>query len=354
MKRIVFQTAFILITIIVETVNWICLFLDELIYASYKKVEIRSPLFIIGMPRSATSFLYTVLDADKDKFTSLKLWEILFAPSIIQKTLMIFLFKIDKKLNGIVFRKIKKWDKKLFASYEKIHHISFFNIEEDEFILIHILASALMVFIFPRIKKIKSLTQFDEEVSSRRKKRIMSFYKKCVQRHMYVFGMEKIYLSKSPSHASKIESLTDTFIYCKFIYMLRIPEQTISSAIGMYRIYNEIFHTKAKLERLINGTLLLADYMYDYPLRKLESRNNESSIIIKFEELVQDLDSVIKKLYDHFNYELSNDFQKTLIEQKVKSTAYKSSHHYTPIKDVLDINDIRSRYKLIYNEFYNS
>lgn len=353
MKRIVFYSAFILITIIVETVNWICLLLDELIFASYRRIKIKSPLFIIGMPRSGTTFLFNIMGADKDRFTSLKLWEILFAPSIIQKFLLISIFKIDKKLHGILFRKLKKWDKRLFAPYEKIHRISFFNIEEDEFILIHILASALMVFIFPRINKIESLTKFDEDVSSRRKKRIMSFYKKCVQKHIYVFGMNKIYLSKSPSHASKILSLKETFIDCKFIYMLRIPEQTISSAIGMYKVYNKIFHSQAKLQRLINGTLILADYMYDYPLRKVESWNTASSTIIKFEDIIKYLDDIIIKLYEQFHYELSDNFRKIIIDQREKSVAYKSPLQHSASMYGLDINDIHSRYHLIYSQFYN-
>ena len=65
-------------------VNWACLGLDELLFPRFRKQKIVRPLFIVGPPRTGTTLLHRLLAKD-DQFTSMRTWEILFAPSIVQK-----------------------------------------------------------------------------------------------------------------------------------------------------------------------------------------------------------------------------------------------------------------------------
>ena len=171
---------------------------------------------------------------------------------------------------------------------------------------------------------------------------------------MYVFGSNKSYLAKSPSHTSKLQSLRDTFSDCKFLYILRDPEQTISSAISMYKIYRETFYTHANLQEVTDGALNMADYWYDYPIRKIESWNNESSVIVKFEKLIADPDKLIRKLYEKFGYDISDSFYNKLSLLKGKSTTYRSSHQHSLQMYGLNVQDIQKRYNHIYKRYYSS
>jgi len=281
----------------------------------------------------------------------MKLWEIIFAPSITQKKWVLFIFRIDRMLNGWLIKLWRKYEKKFLVQFDEIHPISLSNIEEDEYILIHFLSCSLLVFIFPKWKYIHSLIRFDDDLSERRKNRIMVFYKQCIQKHNYVFGRDKIYLSKSPSHTSKIFSLKKTFPGCRFIYMLRIPEETISSAIGMYKVYKRIFHTNAGLSVLIKQTLSFADIFYSY-LKIVESMEKNTAIILKFEDLVNEPDKAIQSVYKNFELQLSADFENKLQIIAKESASYISPHKHSIEQHGMKAPYIRERYSQVYQSYF--
>lgn len=324
---------------------------DELFYRSYKKITVKAPVFIIGMPRTATTLLFNMLSEDKDRFSSMKLWEIIFAPSVTQKKLFISLCKLDGFLNGFFLNSLKKLDRKIFHQFEIIHYISLFNVEEDEYILMHNLSCSLLVFIFPKWNYIHSLIKFDQDLTENRKKRIMAYYRKCVQKHMYVFAPDKTYLAKSPSHTSKVDSLKYTFPGCKFIYTLRIPEECISSAIGMYKVYNKIFRTEAKVEALAEVTLSFADLWYTYT-RIIEDMDNDTAILLKYDEITKSPGNSIRRLYEAFRFQLPEPFESKLVWYDKKAMSYKSKHNHSLEYSGLTVSAMRERYKETYDNFF--
>lgn len=337
--------------LIIEIFNWIGFLCDELFYRSYKKINVKAPVFIIGMPRTATTFLFNILSEDEDRFSSMKLWEIIFAPSVSQKKFFISLYKMDRFFNGFFLNSLKRLDKKIFRQFEKIHHISLFNVEEDEYILMHNLSCSLLVFIFPKWNYIHSLIKFDQDLTENRKKRIMAYYRKYVQKHMYVFSPHKTYLAKSPSHTSKIDSLKNTFPGCKFIYTIRIPEECISSAIGMYKVYNEIFRTKAKVEALTEATLNFADLWYTCA-RIIEDMDSDTAILLKYDDITKSPDISLRRLYKAFGYQLSESFELKLVWYGKKVISYKSKHNHSLDYSGLTVSDVRERYKNIYDNHF--
>lgn len=347
MNKIVFYILFL----IIEIFNWLGFLCDEIFYRSYKKIDVKEPVFIVGMPRTATTFLFNILSEDKDRFSAMKLWEIILAPSITQKMIFIFIYKLDKLLNGFFLLHFKKIDKKIFHRFEKIHSISLLNVEEDEYILMHNLSCSLLVFIFPKWSYIHSLIKFDQDLSDSRKKRIMAYYRKCIQKHLYVFAPNKIYLAKSPSHTSKIDSLKNRFIGCKLIYMLRIPEECISSAIGMYKVYNKTFCTKAKDETLAEMTLSFADLWYTY-IGIIEDMDKDTAILLKYDDFVRTPGKSIRRLYKRFGYQLSESFESKLAWYDKRSASYKSEHKHSLGDCGLKISYVRKRYQKIYDNYF--
>jgi len=352
LKKVIFYTVFVLVYVVIECFNWMGLLIDELLFPNYKRTEIKEALFIIGMPRSATTFLFNTLGEDRERFTAMKLWEILFAPSICQKKIILLLLKIDKKFNYFLYQKLQKWEMRLFSRYSYIHPISLFRIEEDDYILLHNLSSAILVFIFPDMKKYRSISRFDSKLSPKKQKKIMAFYKKCIQKHMYVFGIDRVYLSKSPSNTSKLQSLKSTFSNGKFVYMLRIPEKTISSTLSMYKVYSDTFYTRTDSIGFVDETLNVADYWYTHPIETIDSWEDGSALILRFEELTSQPDTAINKLYERFGYEVSIEFGKKLKEKNNNSAQYKSSHNHSLDMYGLSKSEIRTRYSKVYKRYY--
>ncbi len=83
---------FILVVIvpIVATFNAICFFLDGVFFPGLRKVEVRTPVFIVGHARSGTTLMHRLMSKDGERFSYFLLYE-LFFPSLLQKKLIRFL-----------------------------------------------------------------------------------------------------------------------------------------------------------------------------------------------------------------------------------------------------------------------
>ena len=64
-RRILFLTVFFPIFTIVRLINWIGLKLDDLLARDYQQQEVQQPVFILGNPRSGTTFLHRLMAKDR-------------------------------------------------------------------------------------------------------------------------------------------------------------------------------------------------------------------------------------------------------------------------------------------------
>ena len=348
MKRAILIGVWIPVIILVEFINWTCLALDFLFFPRFKKVTIKPPHFIIGMPRSATTFCYALLLSDSRNISSMKLWEILLAPSIIQKKLILFIKQTDNHLNNIIYKTIYTIDHHFFKQIDSIHPISLFNNEEDDYLFVHVFASLSISFIFPESDRILSLRKFDENLTKRQKHFLMSYYRSCIKRHLYVFGKEKRYLAKSPSHTPKIRTLMEYFPDCRFIYLLRNPLDAIASTITLFQKFKEIFFLTLSKNEIIDLTLDLADSWYQYPLVSNKPLLNKAVFIVPFYQLVTHPYDSICGLYKKMNLEMSDSYCESLRQIVLDSVNFKSRNRYLPEEFGLSRETIDKRYSFVY------
>ncbi len=344
-RRILFLIPLILFFAFAEVINWLCLLLDEIFYRSYKKTEIDSPVFIIGMPRTGSTYLHNLLYNDGERFTSMKLWEMLFCPSVIQKKVARLLFSSPSLMNSFIMRGIKKLDRVMFRKYQAVHHSGLFHVEEDDYLLLHILASQTLLFMFPEIKRFRALTRFDELVSEKRKRRIISFYKKGIQKHMMVYGNGRTYLSKCPPNTSKIDSLLSEFKGIKFICLFREPEDTIPSTINLLLRLSQIYYSPLDLKKIREKVLETADNWYAYPLKKLTSRGRHEFIVAGYRQVTCNPEWIIENIYKRFGYPLDEEFREKILSEQKTAGKYRSSQQHPPEKFGLTIGELESRFK---------
>jgi len=325
-KRIIFVLSFPIWYGFLEISNWLCLFLDEIVFPGYRNVEIKKPVFIAGFPRSGTTYLHRVMDNDP-QFSSLKLWEIIFAPSIIQKKFFRQLGRLDRAMGKPLYKMAIAVENKMFAGSRSMHKISHFEAEEDEIILIHVFSSLFLTFMFP-FDEMNQFSRFDTDVSPARRKKIMKFYKKCVQRHLYVFGPEKHFLSKNPASSSKINSIYETFPDASIICTVRQPFEALPSAISWVSYGFNQFNT-ADQPVVTEKILSLISHFYTYPLEQLDKRSENCRIIETYDNLVSDPGFFVKNLYGRFGFIISEEYQQYLDRQTEKSKNYQSKHSYS-------------------------
>ena len=67
LRHIVFLVVFPVFYIGLQVINRICFLLDDLFFYEYRGIEVRSPVFILGFPRSGTTHLHRLFAKDDQK-----------------------------------------------------------------------------------------------------------------------------------------------------------------------------------------------------------------------------------------------------------------------------------------------
>jgi hypothetical protein len=351
MRKMVLLPALIIFYCCLEFITWICLAMDEIIFPKYRKISVQSPLFIVGMPRTASTWLHQALFSDKDRFTSMKSWEILFAPSIIQKKSLNLFSKADRRCGYIFSAPLKKLDKYIFRGHYPAHPTSFFDIEEDDIVLVHIFSSSFLVFLFPHMRHLKNLAWFEERLTEKKKEQVLRFFRKCIQKHLYVYGNGRTYLSKSPFHTPKIRSLKEVFPDSRFICTFRQPCEVIPSTLNLIRRYFTIFGNHLELRQMTEYTLKMADHWYSFPLKNFQEWHPGDYILLDYNTLVGTPETEISGIYTHFGYQLSDEFQQNLAAVCLKNKTFTRSRIYSVSEFNLCEEDIRKRYQPIYEQY---
>ena len=267
LKRMAVLAAFFPLFLLMEIINHLGFFVDRILFSDFRKIEVKAPLFIVGYPRSGTTFLHRLLGKDEEHVSHMKTWELFLAPSIIQKKVFTFMGKFDERLGSPMFKLTVAVEERLLKESRKFHKMGLFEAEEDEIILSHIFASAFLSFVFP-FEEMGDFLDFDRKVAPEKRKRVMSFYKECVQRHLYVFGKQKHFCSKNPAFSAKIQSLFETFPDARIVCLVRTPLEAVPSALSFMSFCMRSFNSDVGKEAT-DGIRENIAHWYTYPLEKL-------------------------------------------------------------------------------------
>eukprot|EP01031_Cornospumella_fuschlensis_P036252 gene36252-43978_t len=274
--------------ILTSTIFLVCLivwnhlgfFLDDVIFSDWRHMDVVKPAFIVGNARSGTTWLHRLLcESDVNIFSSFRIWEILFAPSVTWRWLFYKLYKYDNDyFFGSIYHFIRAVDRHLFAHIH-VHPVGLFEYEEDEWLMAHVGLSQLLLLIFPGAAGfMEKVVHFDccasyihdtdgalsnaaqriLEAPSRQGRiqdpeepvlalparlSILSYYRQCVKRHMYFHttisplahsrdSSRLVFVSKNPTFTLRVESLYRMFPDAYVVCMARQPSQSLPSMVS--------------------------------------------------------------------------------------------------------------------------
>ncbi len=349
-KRFIFLILFYLVWPLGSLVHWICFALDDILFPNYKNHPIEKPLFILGNFRSGSTFLHRLLSRDSETFTSLTTWDIYLTPSVTQKKITQFIASLDNKFFGrILHRALFAFDRATLGKI-KIHPISFFQPEEDENIHMHIWDGFFVTFLFPFMDEFPDYIHFDEALSPERKKRIMTFYRSMLQRHLYANG-NKHFVAKNPAFSAKIETLVEFFPDARILYIARNPLDMLPSTVSWINYARGQFTGPHDGYLYTDEILELTQHWYRHPLQYLDSHPSPRHLIVNYEDLIQRPEAVIRGFYEQFGYPDKPGLP-IIIDQAVKETlSYNSDHTYSYEKMGFTREGIVEQYKDIFERF---
>ena len=331
---------------------------DHILFPGFRRQKTEKPVFILGNFRSGTTLLQRLLARDSGNFSAIRSWEIYTAPSISQRRFIQGAAMIDRVFGSPVLKSLKKFEKKVLGQVE-IHKVGIWEPEEDEGLFFFVWYSLFIWFFFPGHIETMRFDRFDQTVPSARKKRIMSFYRNCIKRHLYAHTGKKTgaipvqYLSKNPSHTGRIRSLLEEFPEARIIYLYREPEQVLSSTASWFGFCWNFFCDPAVPYPLTGHVLDLTRHFYAYPLSLSPSILGSSCLWISYEELTRDLQGTVEKIYNRFEIPLTEEFRASLRSEQKRSRRFSSSHRYTLHEQGIAAESVRTVLQPLYRQFRN-
>ena len=349
-KRLTFLLLFYVVWPFGQAMHWFFFWLDDILFPAYKNHPIEKPLFILGNFRSGSTFLHRLLSRDSETFTSLTTWDIYLTPSVTQKKITQFVAALDNKYFGrILHRALFAFDRATLGKL-KIHPISFFQPEEDENIHMHIWDGYFVTFLFPFMDEFPDYIHFDQEIDPEHKKRIMTFYRSMLQRHLYA-NKGKHFVAKNPAFSAKIETLAEFFPDARILYLARNPLDMLPSTVSWINYARGQFTGPHQKYHYIDEILELTGHWYRHPLRYIDTHPSPRHLIVNYEDLVQRPEAVIRGFYEQFSYPDKPGLP-IIIDQAVKETlTFSSDHSYSYEKMGFTRQGIVDMYRDIFERF---
>lgn len=326
--RILVMAAFLPLFALVQLLHWIGLLLDEVLFPGYRRVEIREPLFVLGVPRSGTTHVHRVLARDP-QFTTFSTWECLFAPSVTERRLWLGVGWLDTRLGRPLHRILDWLEGHIFGGLDQVHRMSLGDPEEDYLALMPVLACFILILPFPMDPYLWRMGTFDRDMPPTDRARLMAFYRGCLQRHLYAHGPGKRLLSKNAAFAPLAGSLRETFPDARFLVCLRTPKETlpsqlssVESGVRLFRVLDVAPDFRERLARQLG-------FYYENLERALNDLSDNRCAWVTMAGLKADLAKTLQAVYAQFGLGIEERFAEYLALAEERSRGYRSDHHYS-------------------------
>ncbi|MBX2858230.1 MAG: sulfotransferase [Cellvibrionaceae bacterium] len=328
-----------------QIINWCFILLDELLLPGWRKTPLSKPWFIVGIPRSGTTFLQRSLAKDR-AFTTTPLWEALLAPALSQKYLLWglawCLAPLWRKLRGVKLPFLKQMS--------AIHELGLQEAEEDFLFLLPMNACFILVALLPDCEDLFKLAHFDVALQADEKQRIMVFYRNCIKKHLYFRAhieshSQLVYLAKNPSLSPAVLSLQGQFPDARFIACLREPEKTLPSQISSLKPAFGLSGYYPSPE-FVESCIVMLHFYYQHLNQVLARQPN--AVFVAMSTLKNDLYRFVTQTYKHFSCEMSSDSRAALCELAQSSSNYRSEHRYKLSDFGLSEQQVKARFEEVW------
>ena len=270
------------------------------------------PIFITGLPRSGTSFLFDLLHAHsylRSPFT----WEIFQANSIAKNKLQILIKKIRTQIELISINR-------LVPQLAKIHPMHQSYPEECQLITAYDLKSISFVYSANLPNYLKFISGSSFESSFRVHKNFLNA--------LSTKEDEIMWLLKDPCHIGHIEEILNSYPKARFIFIHRNPKFSIPSISNL--AYNLRLGYSDHVDPLLVGKQMLS-YWQQASEKLLNSRElipEDQMIDIKFDQLIDDPIKTVHCIFEKLSIKEDERLEEKMAT-RIESKKLKVDHSYS-------------------------
>lgn len=307
--------------------HWLGFVLDDLLVPEYRDTEVRAPLFVVGLPRSGTTTLHRVLALDDRRFTTLRLWQLVFAPSITERRIVEFVARIDAAV-GRPGRRVVAWLEALATGwFADVHPVSLADAEEDYLFWLPAWASFILVLVAPHDERLWELATLDR-TDPPRADRLVAFYRRCVQRHLWLEGDGRTLLSKNPSFSPVVKALDRAFPDCHFVACFREPEKAVASQLSSLEDAARILGWRVGDPLYRDRILATLRYYGEHLVAELPALPPERHTFTFLSRMASDMDGTVAAIYARFGWTPTPEYLHLLEAEGRRARRHTSRHHH--------------------------
>jgi len=325
-RRAAVVLAFLVLYPLLELVIWAGLLLDDILFRGYRRQPVDAPVFIVGNFRSGTTFLHRLLSKDAERFTTMQMWEVLLSPSVAGRRVVAAVAAVVGRPARWIFGHIEGiWHQK-----NVMHEVSLTAPEEDDYVLLHIWSALSVGLSAGLLDEAEPYAFFDRDLPEADRRRVMAFYRRCVQRHLFAHrkGPGRQYLAKNPALTPKLATLREHFPDAKVICLVRNPLEAIPSFVSMMEFSWQVMGAPSDGPELREFLVRMARHWYSYPLELADNATPGSYAIVDYDRLVRDPEATVTDIYQRFGFDLSAAFAEQLRDATDRARDYESRHVY--------------------------
>ncbi len=326
------------------------LLLDNAFYRRYRAIDIQKPVFIIGNPRSGTTFLHKLLESTR-ALCGFQLWEMMF-PAITSR----------KILSPFVDRMSALSPARHHAS--EAHETGLHDLETDDVLeFLNFFDGGFLWSYFLAWEDQWGSEQcrryFDPALRSRSKsERLFKYLEGCWRRNMHYKGRDRI-VAKSSMLTLRIEDLVARYPDCRLIYAVRDPRDTIPSGMSLLssvldRAYDAFNRADVDAQAQYNENLYRAScHLYErfHQAKEAGVIPAEQLFVVPFPRLMNDLEQVSAELLDFIEVEPPQEYLYKIALKSKKQKSFKSGHSYSLEQYGLDEERVRKDLSFVYSEY---
>jgi omega-hydroxy-beta-dihydromenaquinone-9 sulfotransferase len=335
---------------LVASFHAVCFFLDGIFFPRLRHVEVRAPVFLVGHARSGTTLLHRLMSLDGERFCSNRMIELYF-PSLLQKQAIRALGAFDRRFLGRrLARRVRAWEERRYRATRDIHAMGLFKPEEDDLFFYYSCASGFWMTKVPYLGKLDFY--YVDRWPERRRRRLMRFYRHCIQRQLYLDGPEKTYTSKSPVFAGRVAALLEEFPDARFGITMRDPHETIPSLLKLLQTSYKLYGVDpGEAKRALGVQVEISLDTYQHPLAVLAQHPETKRATIDYAELTASPRRAVEKMYAALGFDVTPEFAATLAAEDARARKHETSHRYSLAEFGLSPETLRERLGALYAQF---
>jgi len=333
----------LLVTVpLVASFHALCFYLDGIFFPGLRHVEIRTPVFVVGHARSGTTLIHRLLGEDSERFCFFRLYEMHF-PSLLQKRIIRLGARLDRRLfGGFLERRVQAFEERRYGRMRAVHKMGLRLAEEDDMIFYWSCASGFWITEMPYMGEL-DFYDVDHWPTGRRR-RLMRFYRDCIKRQLLLDGKEKVFLSKAPVYAGRVETLIQAFPDARFVVPLRSPEETIPSLLKLVsQGWQRLAWDETRVKRCLRVLAEQSFATYRHPQEVLDQHPTVPRAMVDYRELATDPAKSVLQVYQQLGFRVRPSQREALLAEGKRSQKHVSSHTYSLEEFGLAAGEIRER-----------